>query len=362
VKFVANGQEVYMYHNHGGAPNSKVWDVERPTRTVMGSNTPNKVKAVFLKKYYSGRPEGKVISVEGPAGAVTTANNPAVVQSIFLSTYYTGSNGNHSINGPAPTVTCKDRISKIESDVRSTDEPCGTLLTKDKFGKVQAKFFVNNYSGGGQHSSIDGPSPAITTVPKQNITSCEFIDQQYGNSKPSSPDEPAGTITANPKFALVQARPWLMDTNFNNVGSSVDDPARVITANRKWHYLMNPQFGSKGSCPDQPAPTLIARMDKKPLYLVEAETGDLAIVVYEDDCETMVKIKKFMAAYGIVDIKMRMLMINELLRIQGFPQGYKLKGTKTEQKKFIGNSVVPQIAQHLVESNYKIIEKLLIAA
>ena len=50
-----------------------------------------------------------------------------------------------------------------------------------------------------------------------------------------------------------------------------------------------------------------------------------------------------MAAYGIIDIKMRMLMVSELKRIQGFPEDYVLEGSKTLQKKFIGNSVVPVV-------------------
>ena len=37
--------------------------------------------------------------------------------------------------------------------------------------------------------------------------------------------------------------------------------------------------------------------------------------------------------------------IPEMLRIQGFPDGYKLVGTQTEQKKYIGNSVTPVIPQ-----------------
>src|SRR5690606_37909648 len=105
--------------------------------------------------------------------------------------------------------------------------------------------------------------------------------------------------------------------------------------------------------------TLIARMDKKPPYLVEVESGNLAIAVFENDSEMTVKIKEFMAAYGIIDIKMRMLKITELLKIQGFPKGYVLKGTKAEQKKFIGNSVVPQMAQKIVEANYNAIVECL---
>ena len=61
----------------------------------------------------------------------------------------------------------------------------------------------------------------------------------------------------------------------------------------------------------------------------------------------MVEIKKFMAAYGIIDIKMRMLQIPEMLRIQGFPEWYKLIGTKTEQKKYIGNSVEVKVGKQM---------------
>lgn len=63
-----------------------------------------------------------------------------------------------------------------------------------------------------------------------------------------------------------------------------------------------------------------------------------------------------MAIYGIVDIKMRMLVIDELLRIQGFPDGYQMEGTQTERKKFIGNAVVPLVAKALIEDNTKAIE------
>jgi DNA (cytosine-5)-methyltransferase 1 len=64
-----------------------------------------------------------------------------------------------------------------------------------------------------------------------------------------------------------------------------------------------------------------------------------------------IKIKEFMAMYGILDIKMRMLRIEELLRIQGFPAGYVLKGTVAAKKKFIGNSVETTVACKIAEAN-----------
>lgn len=60
-----------------------------------------------------------------------------------------------------------------------------------------------------------------------------------------------------------------------------------------------------------------------------------------------------MFLYGISDIKMRMLNIPELKQIQGFPKDYKLIGTKTEQKKFIGNAVEVNQAKALVKTNYE---------
>lgn len=173
---------------------------------------------------------------------------------------------------------------------------------------------------------------------------------QYGNGTPCAVDTPAPTVTTNPKHQLVTCGPWIMNTNFSNVGSRVDDPAPVVTANRKWHYLMNPQFSSSGGSVDKPCFTLIARMDKMPPYLIATETGDIAIKIEETDTSAMVKIKEFMALYGIIDIKMRMLRIPELKQIMGFPKDYVLIGSQADQKKFIGNAVEVGIARKMCEA------------
>jgi DNA (cytosine-5)-methyltransferase 1 len=201
---------------------------------------------------------------------------------------------------------------------------------------------MNQYTGGGQSSDIEKPCPAIATVPKQN---------------------------------LMTVKPWIMDTNYNNVGSSIEQPAQVVTANRKWHYLMNPQFTSAGGSIDRPCFTLIARMDKMPPYLVDISTHgnsmpsfivecDEGIVyqIYDNDSEILVKIKEFMALYGIIDIKMRMLRIPELKKIMGFPSDYILIGTQADQKKFIGNAVEVHMATALVEATAKGLKEKLIAA
>jgi DNA (cytosine-5)-methyltransferase 1 len=137
-------------------------------------------------------------------------------------------------------------------------------------------------------------------------------------------------------------------------------PKLALVHVKQW--LLNPQFASKGSSIDNPCFTLIARMDKRPPYIISAETGEGCIIIYENDSPITVKIKEFMAENGIIDIKMRMLLVDEMLRIQGFSEDYKLGGTQTDQKKFIGNSVVPLVAQKFVEANYNALrEKMLVA-
>lgn len=91
-------------------------------------------------------------------------------------------------------------------------------------------------------------------------------------------------------------------------------------------------------------------MDKMPPYLVTTETGEVAIEIYETDSPMTVKIKEFMAMYNIIDITMRMLKIEELKLIMGFPEDYELIGTQADQKKFIGNAVEVTIARKWCEA------------
>ena len=351
IKFVAGGKEAFMIKWNSMSRNGKYQapGIDEPCPVVSTQNRLGVAQVCFLSKQFSGHPESKNVSVEEPAGAITCKDHHA-----FISAYYGGKDHNSSVDVPAATLTTKDRLAFVSAHYgngfnRSINEPSATVTTKDRFSLI-SPFFMNYYSGGGQHGSINEPCPAVTTVPKQRVVAPIFIDQQYGNSKPSSAEKPLGCITANPKYNLVKCCPWIMNTNFSNVGSSIEEPAQTVTANRKWHYLMNPQFNSAGGSVDNPCFTLIARMDKMPPYLVATETGRVAIEIYDTDSPMTRKIKEFMALYGIVDIKMRMLRIPELKKIMGFPEDYTLVGSQADQKKFIGNAVEVNMARVLCEA------------
>ncbi|MBD5204989.1 MAG: DNA cytosine methyltransferase [Bacteroidales bacterium] len=234
-----------------------------------------------------------------------------------------------SLDDPCPTVACQNRLALAKVSFlskqysgcpydknMSVDSPAGTITTIDHHAFVSVQY------GNGYNIPLNSPAPTLTTKDKLSIVKPCFLDNQYGNGKPTSIDSVSGCLTTNPK-------------------------QKLVTCDR---FLMNPQFGSVGSSIENPCFTLIARMDKRPPYLIITETGGVEIQIFEDDSPMMVKIKEFMALYCVVDIKMRMLTVVELLLIQGFPRDYILIGTQAEQKKYIGNAVEVTIARKLCEA------------
>lgn len=218
----------------------------------------------------------------------------------------------------------------------------------------------NSFSQSGKHvpPSINEPCPTVACQNRIGLVKCNFITAYYGNGFNQSVEEPAPTVTTADRFGLVSPK-FIVNYRFNNKGSSINDPAPTICTVGQigvasLQYLMNPQYKSQGGSIDKPCFTLIARMDKMPPYLISTKQG-VAIAIYESDSPAMRKVKEFMAAYGIADIKMRMLNIGELKRIMGFPQDYTLIGTQAEQKKFIGNAVEVNMSRVLCEAlSYKL--------
>lgn len=271
----------------------------------------------FMTKYYSGSPESRNYELDRPAHTLTCWDHGALV---FINKYY-GNGVCVPVSDPAPTLTTKDRLACV--------------------------WVERNFSEGGHLRSVDDPAGSLLTNPKMNLVhATRFLMPTHYDNGCQSVNDPSGTITADRHYTYVinPQKPWLMDMKFKNVGNDVDNPAPTLLTGDH-HYLMNPQYKSAGGSVDQPCFTLIARMDKAPPYLVAAESGDMAIVIYDTDSHWMRHIKIFMSLYGIVDIKMRSLTIPEMKGITGFSKDYVLKGTKNEQKEGIGNAVPVEMSE-----------------
>lgn len=256
-----------------------------------------------------------------------------------------------------------------------TDEPCPTVACQNRLGYVKLNFLSKQFSGdpGSRNQSIEKPAGTITCVDHH-----AFVTAYFGNGYNSSVEEPNPTITTKERHALVSVdlnepmpdvaldKVRLSSHQFlaneysggGQVGSiETVNPAVLCTPKQKLvsaqQFLANPfSFKSDGDSIEKPCFTLIARMDKMPPYLISTERGELAIMCSEDDSPMTIKIKEFMAIFGIIDIKMRMLNIQELKRIMGFPEDYTLIGTLAEQKKFIGNAVEVNMSRVLCEALY----------
>lgn len=174
--------------------------------------------------------------------------------------------------------------------------------------------YLTSYYGKGTSHSADTACNTLTTKDRY---ATHFIEYDYSTPTHSEIEAPAGTLTTVPKLKLATVQ-WLVDKQYENSGRSVD----LICQ------------------------TLIARMDKYPIYLMssENESKDMSKPVYGDS-DIRLLMKAFMRTHGITDVKIRMLEIQELKRIQGFGDDYILLGSKDHQKKSIGNSVVPKVPQ-----------------
>lgn len=167
--------------------------------------------------------------------------------------------------------------------------------------KEKEKIFLYKYYGtGDNYNSINNPAGTVTT--KDRFAKIQLIFNQYKTGNTSSIELPSTTVTTTPKQNLLT-------------------------------FILNPSYGGHSTSINRPCPTVVARQDKAPLYLIHV----------------------LMEEYGIIDIKMRMLKIPELLQIQGFPKDYKLVGTQTEQKKYIGNAVEVNMAKALIKANTRAI-------
>jgi len=209
----------------------------------------------------------------------------------FMTKYFSGDGMNFSLSDPCSTITTKDGFGLIqmepfvmsyysgspENRVKSMNDPAQTITTANRLALVSMEQFCIKYYGAGGHFGMEDPCSTLTTKDRIGLIETHFIDKQYGKSKPSGINEPAACITVNPHLALITAE--------------------TIT---------------------------------KPV-----------IIINKHDCLAVKKLKVFMAHYGISDILMRMLLSQELLVIQGFPEDYVLLGSETDKKKCIGNSVPP---------------------
>lgn len=251
----------------------------------------------------------------------------------FIMKYYGNGDNNSSLKGPLHTITTKDRhvLVSVEKEQfvaehfgtnRSVNQPMPTIMAyKDQKYMVtieKGHFISKGYSAARLNNiHVSDVNDPLHTIPTRNIHSvvtmekAQFTAENYtakrdGNERASSLLQPLKTIpTANIHSLVTMEKMAFIQHHFNsgnNPGSnvaSINDPLSTIMTVPK---------------------------------------------------ESLVTLNKKMNF--LIDVKTRFLTANELKLIQGFDPGYQLIGSQQVQKKAIGNSVVPLMAQKLIEELY----------
>lgn len=390
VKHVAGGNRAFLSKYYSGNSNSKNILPDGPAGTMTCTDSHALVQPAFLVKYLGnkattgintgcsiegaaptlttqnriyltqcsfmsqrngGDPKGRVFSLDGPARTMTTTDgNQQLVQTDFL-VHYKGNGNSGGLLEPAATVNTRDRLALVQtafmdeqygrSEPRSLQEPAGVVTVNPKLNLVQVDAFLANPGWFGSNSELGVPAPTVIARGDKaplSVVQTEFMVNYYSSGgQVESLDTPTGTVLPIPKQRLVSATPFLLANQHTNTGTNVDAPAPcMLTGNH--HYLLTPSDETDGG--SLPA-------------FVRVENGNVYIQLEPDELPVIRQIKLFMAWYGIVDIRMRMLRVKEIKRIQGFPIDYYLAGSQTHQKKFLGNAVIPLVAQRWIETLYE---------
>lgn len=228
---------------------------------------------------------------------------------------------------------------KNGADLRTPpiDEPLRTQTTENRFAVAQA--FMVKHFGGVVGTSLDKPSPTVTTRATQNQIVTATIERQFGKSTGNAATDPIGALTTQNKSALVASSLVKLRGSCKD-GQSIDKPAPTITAGGNHvgevRAFLQKYYGcekSQQQACDVPLDTIPTK-DRFGLITING------------------------TQYHIADIGMRMLTPRELFRAQGFPENYEIdrkpdgsRITKTAQVSCVGNSVCPPLAMAIVGAN-----------
>ena len=187
------------------------------------------------------------------------------------------------------------------------------------------QFLIKYHSTGNNVVGLDEPASTITTKDRLCLATCQYVVKQWsGDGNSQSIEEPHHTITTKPAGQLVT--PMILPYNYGNLPQETGEPLSTIMAKRD-KYLVLCQFIEK------------TYNDKNNVQRVEQPAGTITTV------PKLRLISGLLVDWRIQNVYMRMLTVPELLAAQGFPPDYKMPKSATLGKKFIGNSVPPNITE-----------------
>lgn len=388
-RYVLQAEKPFVVNTTHGV---RLEDVDEPMRTVTGAHRGEKAVIVpSIQKMRNGAVGHDLyspmhtVTAGGKAKRMSTGNPLALTVPTLVQTGY------GEREGQAPRVPGLDKplgtavaggvkhalvgaaLVKNNENNAPTDPgaPLHTITTGGRH--IACAAFLAKHFGGVVGAPLERPAPTVTTV-DHNAVVAAHIYRPFGMSKGNDVAAPLGTTTADGggHSALVASNLALYCGQ--SVAQGMDEPARTVTGKERHGLVASNLVKMRG--------TNTARATDAPLHTVSAgglhhaEVRAFLMKYYseggqdqaaDDPLHTLTTRARMGLVtvegeeYVIADIGMRMLQPRELFRAQGFPDAYIIDKvlidgkwvplTKTDQVRFCGNSVCPEMAEALVSAN-----------
>lgn len=276
---------------------ANAWPIDQPLGTVVTENRFSLVAPSLTCVGYGERPgqAPRTNSLDQPLNTVVCTNKVQMTH-VHLTKYRTGSVG-RDLREPCPTITSG----------AGSDRPAGSPHALGLTG-------VN-----------------LAPMTKKGVA----VLKHYGGVVGHKPDRPLGAVTCVDHHGVMEVNLEEITTTATPFGDHKNMLEAVLTPElaARWPkaartYAFLTKFYGTG----------VAKPLNEPLDTITTK-----------DRFMLVMIKGTVNA--VTDIMTRMLTPRELARAQGFPDTYRLIGSKSDQVARIGNSVPPPVVSALVSAN-----------
>jgi DNA (cytosine-5)-methyltransferase 1 len=403
----------YLYKRTGNHPDdtrATGASIDGVSPTIPTCYLPDLVVPAYIHKRQSNPPSGKPgvgASIDRPSDVIAASWQPDLVSLRYLYDPYGWHAPMRQVERESSTIIARQDkaplgMLSVEMIIKSyggdpthqahsTKKPAGAITCTGGNQHLTTAYLTHNYSGGGQHSSVDTAHPANTCNPHGRIMLPAFVKQYNGgsdNCRVLTLDGPLNVVPTENRYYLTQC---LLQANGTRANDStarltmpLDGQAPTLNTNGGNLHLMS-YYGQGGThslcypCPVvpthdrfalwgfvtgsgygqppyswlRPAQPLVA--SRRHPYLLLALPGSPVAVSLDaegrvTDSPAMAELKQVCRDHGIADIYMRMLKVEELKLIMGFPADYYLGGGVTKQKEMLGNAVVPQVSEAIARA------------
>lgn len=322
-------------HSKDGAGGLEPWepiykylDLQDPGKSVFGRKKPlaeNTMKRIArgLEKFVFNNPD------------------PFIIKVAYKYDQFRG----HSMHEPLQTITSKDSTALVTPYImqtgqtgftkdrnRAVDESLSTIVTKNEHCLVSPlliQYHSETTKGGVRGQEVTEPVQTIDTSNRYGLV-MSYMTKFYKSGTGQGLEEPIHTITTSPgHFGTVS----VLAADWKELREAGIDGETAQKCTRVSQFIMEYYGRGVGQDLTEPLHTVVSR-DRFALVTVLG------------------------SEYVLLDIFLRMLSPEELKLGQGFPRDYVINqdynGNKYpagKQVERIGNSVVPVMAQKLVEAN-----------